>query len=216
VAKVKGCDLSKIGRYGRQLDFYYWKGVLCVRMFPKKAKQPGSPDQVKTWDALRYANAEFNRLEQQERTAFKFLANPSQMSGRDLFLKTILESYGSRGEKLCRIQIRIVLATDDAFGIHVTKSINAPLVVGGLTEQDKAKLLEWREISPTLRGKRLLRRWELYDHIEDATFRAFMPEELSYAYYEVFYESGVRYLTAKAVLQHGGGYGRAGLYGVYE
>jgi hypothetical protein len=215
MAKVDGCDLSKIGRFGKTLDFYYWKGILCVRMFPRKAKQPGTPDQLKTWEALRYANAEFNRLAQQERDAFKFLSNPSQMSGRDLFLKMILEEYRGRGESLCRIQIRMDPFSEDSFRITLTKSVNAPVLLAGLTEQDKARCLEWEEITPILRGKKLLRRWNLIDHIEDATYCSFVPKESPTFEDVVFYESGIRYLTAKAVIQLGGGYGRAGLYSVY-
>jgi len=212
MAKVKACDLSKIGRYGDTLDFYYWKGILCVRTYPRKARQPGTPAQMNTWEALRYANVEFNRLAQPERDAFKFLASPSQMSGRDLFLKIVLEEYQGRGENLCRIQIRMEPATEDSVRICLTKSCNAPVLLAGLTPQDKERYLEWLEITPILRGKKMLRRWDLVDHTEDATVCAFIPQEQDYFETIVFLESGVRYVTARTVIQIGGGYGRAGLY----
>lgn len=214
MAKVQGCDLSKIGKFGRMLDFYYWKGILCVRKYPKKARQPGTPAQKETWQGLRFANAEFNSLAQQERDAFKFLSSPSQMSGRDLYLKMILEEYQARGESLCRLRIRAAPETEDAFRITLTKDPNAPVLLAGLTPKDKVQYLYWEEAGQTLRGKRLLRRWDLVDRTENGTALFFIPKEATTFNTLIFYDSGVRFLTARAVLETGGGYGRAGLYEV--
>jgi hypothetical protein len=166
-------------------------------------------------EAMRYANREYNRLAPDERSAFSFLASPSQMTGRDLFLKIILENFQSLGEACWRSAIRLEPIDEDSIQVVFIKPAGTPALISGLTVEDKKKLLVWREISPTLRGKRLLRRWELYDHTEDARFCDFVPPEDTIYKVTLYRDSEIKYLTARAVLVSGGCYGRLGLYSIF-
>lgn len=212
MAKVQGCDLSKIGKYGDTLDFYFWNGILCARMYPKKAKQPGTDAQKKTWEALKFANKRYKVITKTEREAWKFLASPSQMTGKDFFLKTILEEYQERGENYCHIWIEKGTSYSDTITLTLNKTKNAPVLFSGMTPRGKENLLSWEEITPTLRGKKFLRRWELRDKTERATYTELIPKSVSSKDITLFYDSGIRFVTAKAVSSREEGYGRAGLY----
>jgi hypothetical protein len=214
MAKVYGCDLGKIGIFGKDVDFYFWKGILCARRFPRKGRQPGTVIQKKTFEAMRYANQEYNRLAPEERSAFSFLASPSQMTGRDFFLKHILEEYQSLGPCYARMQLRRSWLDDESVQVTLVKPAGTPVLLTGFSEDEKRRYLLWRPIAPTLRGKRLLRRWELYDHTEDGTFHVLVDQEATLWKGTIFPESGVKFLTARAVVVVGGCYGRLGLYSV--
>jgi hypothetical protein len=183
MAKVKDCNLALIDKLGPDVDFYYWKNILCVRMMPKKVRQPGTPDQKDTWRALRYANDEYNLLGQNERDAYKYLAAPSQMSGRDLFIKMVLQNWKEYGPNYNHSRIRFLDHSPDYYRIGFFKNTGCSVTVCGMTSEQVPRVCQWREIGVTLRGKRMLRRWNLFLHPENATTQGGMGQHESNIYY---------------------------------
>jgi hypothetical protein len=212
LAKVFGCDLGKIDRYGKILDFYYWKGILCVRMYPRKVTQPGTPDQKKTWEALKYANEEYNALAQNERDAWGKIAEPSQMTGRDFFIKTILKGYAKYGPNHARLTIRFRPEWTGIVTVTLEKTPNCKVRLMGMYYYNVWKALYWKEITPTLRGKKMLRRWELVEQPQWAEIVQEVPAHFTRWEASVMETTGPHWWTASVLDGYGVGYGRAGLY----
>ena len=212
MAKVEGCNLALIDRLGPELDFYYWKGILCCRMMPRKVKQPGTPEQRKTWECLQYANDEYNSLGQQARDCFIRLAAPSQMTGRDLFIKSILNYCSELGFHHARIGIGFLPNPWGTVQLRLVKQPNCKVRLMGMNQGNLWLALYWKEITPTLRGKKMLRRWELIEQPQYASRVEIIPAYLDHWETIFWQEAGPHFWTASVIPGFGVGYGRSGLY----
>jgi hypothetical protein len=168
VAKVKNPDLSKIDRLGPDIDFYYWKGIPVVRKMPKKFKPIGTEAQKQTWSAMKYAHDEYQKLPVLEREAYKFLVASSQMCNRDFVCKTILKNYPELGKKYSAWRVFFEPQGGGVTKVFVSKAFPSNDIVSCMTYDEMRKLLYFTEISPSLRGKKLLRRWDLKENIGDS------------------------------------------------
>lgn len=79
-------------------DFYYWKGVPCVRSWPKPIRK------TKLWQATRMnlitANRAWREMPQVDRQAYRFMALYAPLTPRDCFFKTFMVMGATRS--LCR------------------------------------------------------------------------------------------------------------------
>ncbi len=72
------------------LDYYIWKGIVCVRSWPKSpGKNRSAPVQAQ-WPAFTYAAGEWSNLSQVVQDAYNRLAEGSGLSGRDMFTRAYL------------------------------------------------------------------------------------------------------------------------------
>lgn len=76
------------------LDFYLWKGIACVRKWPRSPGKKRAPAVEAQWNDFKTATKLWNELIQEERDNFNHLASGTGLSGRDVaeraFLKGIL------------------------------------------------------------------------------------------------------------------------------
>lgn len=86
--------LAIIDGFKGTLDFYLWKGIICVRSWPRSPGKKRSPLVEAQWPAFTIASRLWNELPLEERDNFNRLASNSGLSGRDLaqraYLKGIL------------------------------------------------------------------------------------------------------------------------------
>jgi len=135
---------------------------------PKKVVQPGTPSQIVTWDSMRYGVVEWDILPDLEREAYKRLVRQSHMSGRDYLFKTIMEDYAVRPGYYAgyRVEWQDIGEEETVANVYVHRIMNVRYNV--MNRSERYSLLFWEEISPSLRGKRLLRRWKLRDRSNKA------------------------------------------------
>lgn len=97
MAVIKPDALLDVSRLAPPLDFYYWHGLLCVRIYPEHIEQPGTPAQLATWSAMTKAHEAWALLLPEDRAAFKDFTRNSPRTGRDLFMKRYLRSTADLG-----------------------------------------------------------------------------------------------------------------------
>jgi hypothetical protein len=168
LAKVKNPDLAKIDRLGPDIDFYYWKGIPVVRKMPKKYKPIGTEAQKATWAAMKYAHDQYQELPTLEREAYKFLVRDSQMCNRDFVTKLCLKNYQEIGEKYSSWRVSFEPQGGGITKVVVFKAFSSTDIISCMTYNETRELLEWLEISPSLRGKKFRRRWDLKENIENS------------------------------------------------
>lgn len=159
--------MAKIGKLGPNVDFYYWKGCPVVRMMPKKVRQPGTPTQQRTWTAMSDANFAWNGLDEEAHNAWRRLSRQSHMSARDLCLKVALTcNYANKnsfnpywlewdniGDEECGAWLWVLENDYNSSGVFTRTCF--------LNEEERKNLFIWQAINPSLRGKKIRRRWKL-------------------------------------------------------
>jgi hypothetical protein len=81
------------------VDFYYWKGILCARMYPQNVKQPGTPAQQLVWEAQRNRWIDARRLSEEDKRAWKRLCGSSALTWIDTYGSQYLKGYSIRGRR---------------------------------------------------------------------------------------------------------------------
>jgi len=91
VAKIKELPgLKIISGFKGKLDFYYWMGIPCVRMWPSKIGPNRSPSVMSTWAAFTYAARSWTDLPPDIQELYNFMASDTILTGRDLFARSYL------------------------------------------------------------------------------------------------------------------------------
>lgn len=80
------------------LDYYVWKGIPCVRKWPRSPGHNRSPLVEEQWPAFSYAAANWNSLAPYVQEAYKTTAAAASITGRDLFTKSFITDYFREGQ----------------------------------------------------------------------------------------------------------------------
>lgn len=72
------------------IDFYVWKGIPCARAWPRSPSMPRSPGVKATWPAFAWASSNWNSLSSVVQDAYNWMAQGTNMTGRDLFTKSFI------------------------------------------------------------------------------------------------------------------------------
>ncbi len=73
------------------IDFYFYMGVPCFRMWPRSPGKKRAPAVMATWSAFAYSAQEWNNLSPTLRDAYNKMAGDSGLSGRDVFSRAYLK-----------------------------------------------------------------------------------------------------------------------------
>jgi hypothetical protein len=76
-----------INGFRGSIDYYVYRGINCVRMWPRKKRLPPTQAESAHWPAFSDAVAEWNALSPTVRDAYISMASGSTLSGRDIMIK---------------------------------------------------------------------------------------------------------------------------------
>jgi hypothetical protein len=138
-----------------------------VRMMPKKVVQPGSPSQQVTWDSMKDSNISWSYLDDEAHKAWSLLSGQSQMSGRDLCISIALTCNSANPNSFEAYWVEWDEIGEDVTTAWLWIQPNDYNYWGAfsracwLNEEERQNLLYWVETYPTLRGKKIRRKWRL-------------------------------------------------------
>jgi len=75
------------------LDYYYWKGLACVRTWPRSPGHKRSPPVQSGWQPFTEAVALWNTTPQYLRDAYISMASGTALSGRDMFMRAYMSGW---------------------------------------------------------------------------------------------------------------------------
>ena len=91
MARIKAMPAIKIiGGFKGVLDFYFWKGIPCVRAWPKSPIHSRSQAVQSTWPAFAYSAKAWYDLDPSLRELYNHQAAGTHMTGKDLFMRSYL------------------------------------------------------------------------------------------------------------------------------
>lgn len=73
------------------LDYYFYMGVPCVRLWPRSPGHIRSPAVMEGWAPFSYAAREWNNLSPAIRRTYEIMAGDSGLSGRDMFQRAYMK-----------------------------------------------------------------------------------------------------------------------------
>lgn len=88
IGKLPG--LRIISGFKGTLDFYIWKGIACVRRWPRSPGHRRAPAVEAQWSAFSEASKLWNDLSPEVQDAYKRMSAGTHISGRDVFVKSYL------------------------------------------------------------------------------------------------------------------------------
>lgn len=83
-------SLAIIGGFKGSIDFYYWCGIVCVRSWPKSPGKIRSAAVEAQWTAFTWASQNWKNISAEVQAAYIRMAAGTNMSGRDMFVKSYL------------------------------------------------------------------------------------------------------------------------------
>ena len=102
MAKLGGLiNQAQIARLGPDFDFYYWKTIPVVRIYPQHIRQPGTEAQCKTWEAMLAAIDGWGITPTYEKTLWSAFVGDSHRSGKDLYYRLVLSREASFPKSWC-------------------------------------------------------------------------------------------------------------------
>ena len=72
------------------IDFYVWKGIPCARSWPRSPGHDRAPAVEAGWPAFSWAASNWKNLDLETKEAYNQMAVSTNMTGRDLFMKTFI------------------------------------------------------------------------------------------------------------------------------
>ncbi|MBA7570586.1 hypothetical protein ES708_12339 [subsurface metagenome] len=88
IGKLPGAAV--ISGFKGTLDYYVWKGIACVRKWPRSPGHRRTPAVEARWPAFATASRLWNDLSPEIREAYKRMAAGLHLSGRDIFIKSYI------------------------------------------------------------------------------------------------------------------------------
>jgi len=157
-------NMGIVGRLKPPLDFYQWKGIWVVRVYPVHIHQPGTPEQKVTWTAMRIADAKWISLPVIDREAWKRLASGSGKTGRDLFISGYLIFAAGPGGIFTTVKIESVgwSARKATVWVKLSDSVLPEMDWG--TNRSIKKDKRWQDVGECIRGRKFVRRMALNEN----------------------------------------------------
>lgn len=91
ITKLPG--LAVIKGFKGTLDFYVWKGIACVRRWPRSPGHRRAPAVEAQWAAFSQASKLWTSLSPEVQDAYRRMSAGTHLSGRDVFVKSYLSSF---------------------------------------------------------------------------------------------------------------------------
>ncbi|MBA7579922.1 hypothetical protein ES708_21803 [subsurface metagenome] len=88
IKKLPGQEI--ISGFKGVIDYYVWKGIACVRKWPRSPGHKRTPAVEARWPAFATASRLWNELSPEIREAYKRMSAGTRWSGRDIFIKGYL------------------------------------------------------------------------------------------------------------------------------
>jgi len=88
IGKLPGAAV--ISGFKGTIDYYVWKGIACVRSWPRSPGHERAPAVEAQWSAFTEASKLWNELSPEVREAYKRMAAGTHLSGRDVFTKSYI------------------------------------------------------------------------------------------------------------------------------
>jgi len=88
IGKLPG--LAVINGFKGVIDYYVWKGIACVRSWPRSPGHQRAPAVEAQWSAFAQASKLWTELSPEVREAYKRMSAGTHLSGRDVFTKSYL------------------------------------------------------------------------------------------------------------------------------
>jgi len=88
IGKLPGAAV--ISGFKGVIDYYVWKGIACVRQWPRSPGHWRAPAVMAQWSAFAEASKLWNELSPEVQEAYKRMAAGTSWSGRDAFTKSYL------------------------------------------------------------------------------------------------------------------------------
>ncbi|KKM82449.1 hypothetical protein LCGC14_1319460 [marine sediment metagenome] len=82
--------MAIIAYFRHVLDFYYWKGIPCVRTWPKSPRGVRSPAVQAQWGAFATASRLWIQMSQEVQDTYTRLSAGTGLSGRDMFTRAYI------------------------------------------------------------------------------------------------------------------------------
>ncbi|MBA7586464.1 hypothetical protein ES708_28465 [subsurface metagenome] len=91
MAKIKALPGQKvISGFKGVIDYYVWKGIACVRSWPRSPGHKRAPAVEAQWSAFAEASKLWTELSPEVREAYKRMSAGTSWSARDLQIKSYL------------------------------------------------------------------------------------------------------------------------------
>ncbi len=72
------------------IDYYVWKGIACVRRWPRSPGHRRAPAVMAQWSAFSESSKLWTQLSPEVQEAYKRMSAGTHWSGRDVFTKSYL------------------------------------------------------------------------------------------------------------------------------
>lgn len=83
-----------IDLFAGTLDFYYWKGIPCVRKWPVWKPRPPTPPELANQQSFSYINKAWAALPPNIKRQWNSMASGTHLTGKDLMVRSYMK--GSR------------------------------------------------------------------------------------------------------------------------
>jgi len=90
ITKLPG--IAVIKGFRGTLDFYVWRGIACVRKWPRSPGHDRAPAVQAQWPAFSEATKLWSQLSPEVQDAYNRMAAGTHLSGRDLSVKLYLSN----------------------------------------------------------------------------------------------------------------------------
>lgn len=90
LAKLPGLNI--IDGLKGLIDFYVYMGIPCARKWPRSPGHFRAPAVMEQWSSFTWAAQNWQTVSQDVRDAFNQMAAGTNMTGRDLFVKSYLSN----------------------------------------------------------------------------------------------------------------------------
>lgn len=169
-----------VGRLKPPLDFYQWKGIWVVRVYPLHIRQPGTPEQQVTWTAMRIANEKWNSLPVIDREAWKRLAAGAGKTGRDIFISGYLIYAAGPGGLFTTVKLESVGWS--AHSVTVWVKLSDPVLpeMDWGTNKSIKNDKRWQDVGECIRGRKFVRRMELNENWKNRMCAGFIAPDGRY------------------------------------
>jgi len=85
-------SLAIINGFKGVIDFYINMGLPCARRWPRSPGPRRAPGVEAAWPAFRWASQNWLTLSEEVRQAYRDMAAGTNMTGRDIFVKSYISS----------------------------------------------------------------------------------------------------------------------------
>lgn len=139
---------AQIRKLAGILDFYYFRGVACVRTWPCKPRQ--TPGMVRTNNNLRQGMLLWNTVLEQDYQAYTYAVESSELINRDMFLGNVLRMSTPRS--LVTVNSVHLIGLYIYVNIDLIQGDKPLLSVNWLDDTESTRYITWLKSSKRTRG----------------------------------------------------------------